>query len=57
MFLTNLLILKLQSYKNNSKAQIKALQSYLRRYDLCQSFLPVRLVPLAKLITLIVNHF
>ena len=24
---------------------------------LCQSFLPVRLVPLAKLITLIINNF
>jgi len=36
MFLTNLLILKLQSYKNNCKPQIKALKSYFRPYTLAK---------------------
>ena len=46
MFLTNLLILKLQSYKNNSKPQIKTLQSYFHPYRGCPKSLKIAFVSL-----------
>ena len=50
MFLTNLLILKLQSYKNNSKPQIKALKIAFESLHFAKVLIARRATTFAKVL-------